>query len=142
MDQTLKYGSWTMSGTAGGRIGANSCAEACRASSAKIRVRVNRNPRYSIISLTLFREIRGRQIREEFHGLTWRGIAATHHEDTKTRRIAKDFFASSCLRGEIFLVAALVLRVHLWSLASFWRETSPAGATQESPGRKPWEQAQ
>jgi len=25
---------------------------------------------------------------------------------------------------------------------SFWRETSPAGATQESPGRKPWEQAQ
>src|SRR5438094_6567637 len=70
MDQTLKYGSWTMSGTAGGRIGANSCAGAWRASSAKIRVRVNRNPRYSIISLTLFREIRGRQIREEFHGLT------------------------------------------------------------------------
>src|SRR5216117_3102917 len=69
MDQTLKYGSWTMSGTAGGRIGANSCAGAWRASSAKIRVRVNRNPRYSIISLTLFREIRGRQIREEFHGL-------------------------------------------------------------------------
>jgi len=28
------------------------------------------------------------------------------------------------------------------SLASFRRETSPAGATQESPGRKPWEQAQ
>ena len=27
-------------------------------------------------------------------------------------------------------------------LASFWRETSPAGATQESPGRKPWEQGQ
>ena len=27
-------------------------------------------------------------------------------------------------------------------LASFWRETSPAGATQESPGRKPWEEAQ
>ena len=27
-------------------------------------------------------------------------------------------------------------------LASFWRDTSPAGATQESPGRKPWEQAQ
>src|SRR5207247_1633002 len=25
-----------------------------------------------------------------------------HHEDTKTRRIAQDFFASSCLRGEIF----------------------------------------
>src|SRR5207247_5163522 len=86
MDQTLKYGSWTMSGTAGGRIGANACAGAWRASSAKIRVRVNRNPRYSIISLTLFREIRGRQIREEFHGLTWRGIAA------------------------IFLVAALVCR--------------------------------
>jgi len=28
------------------------------------------------------------------------------------------------------------------ALVSFWRETSPAGATQESPGRKPWEQAQ
>ena len=28
------------------------------------------------------------------------------------------------------------------SLASFWCETSPAGATQESPGCKPWEQAQ
>jgi len=27
-------------------------------------------------------------------------------------------------------------------LASFWCETSPAGATQESPGRKPWEQGQ
>src|SRR5438552_16150579 len=95
MDQTLKYGSWTMSGTAGGRIGANSCAGAWRASSAKIRVRVNRNPRYSIISLTLFREIRGRQIRQEFHGLTWRRIPPTHHEDTKTRRIATAFFVSS-----------------------------------------------
>src|SRR5216117_2583150 len=27
------------------------------------------------------------------------------------------------------------------TLASFWRETSPKGAAQESPGRKPWEQA-
>ncbi|PYV41821.1 MAG: hypothetical protein DMG09_03830 [Acidobacteria bacterium] len=35
-----------------------------------------------------------------------------HHEDTKTRRIAKDFFAFSCLRGEISLVAALLIRVH------------------------------
>jgi len=26
--------------------------------------------------------------------------------------------------------------------ASFWRETSPEGATQESPGRKPWEKVQ
>ena len=26
----------------------------------------------------------------------------THHKDTKRGRIAKDFFASSCLRGEIF----------------------------------------
>src|SRR5438034_10945992 len=25
---------------------------------------------------------------------------------------------------------------------SFWRETGPEGATQENPGRKPWEQAQ
>src|SRR5213076_399998 len=28
------------------------------------------------------------------------------------------------------------------ALSSFWCETSPAGATQESPGRKPWEQGQ
>jgi len=28
------------------------------------------------------------------------------------------------------------------TITSFWRKTSPAGATQESPGRKPWEQAQ
>jgi len=25
------------------------------------------------------------------------------------------------------------------TIASFWRETSPEGATQESPGREPWE---
>ena len=34
------------------------------------------------------------------------GSVLTHHKDTKTRRIAKDFSASSCLRGEIFLAAA------------------------------------
>ena len=39
---------------------------------------------------------------------------------TKTRRIAKDFFASSCLRGEIFWVAAGLLRVHLWFPLCFW----------------------
>src|SRR6266704_1847756 len=51
-----------------------------------------------------------------------------HHEDTKTRRIAKDFFVSSCLRGEIFWVAAALLCVHLCSSVVFilWSSTARA----------------
>src|SRR5947207_9038945 len=43
-------------------------------------------------------------------GRLWERRYPVHHEDTKTRRIAKDFFASSCFRGEIFWVAAPLLR--------------------------------
>ncbi|PYU93077.1 MAG: hypothetical protein DMG08_11060 [Acidobacteria bacterium] len=42
--------------------------------------------------------------KESHPGFTWERRYPVHHEDTKTRRIAKDFFASSCLRGEFFLV--------------------------------------
>jgi len=34
------------------------------------------------------------------HGAAQPQPKKSHHEDTKTRRIAKDFFASSCFRGE------------------------------------------
>src|SRR5206468_1462835 len=64
----------------------------------------------------------------------WERRHPVHHEDTKTRRIAKDFFASSCLRGEIFLVTALLLRVHLWSLVQ--REGGLQNEAQPGLGRE------
>src|SRR5437667_1814572 len=56
-------------------------------------------------------------------GRLWERRYPVHHEDTKTRRIAKDFFASSCLRGEIFWLrrAALSSAVFICGFRScFW----------------------
>src|SRR5204862_1910792 len=68
-----------------------------------------------------------------FHHLATVTSRHAHHKDTKTRRIAKDFFASSCLRGEIFLGcgwAALCSSVVLFQL--WFRRQPPAasGAVQ------------
>ena len=32
--------------------------------------------------------------------------------------------------------------ISCFALISFWRETSPEGANQESPGQQPWEKSQ
>src|SRR5437899_10706136 len=42
------------------------------------------------------------QAGKDFSAFPWERRHPVRHKDTKTRRIAKDFFASSCLRGEIF----------------------------------------
>src|SRR6266571_4610235 len=50
-----------------------------------------------------------------FCASSWERTHPVHHEDAKKSQ--RTFFASSCLRGEIFLVAALLLVficVHLW----------------------------
>src|SRR5436189_6358696 len=48
---------------------------------------------------------------------SWGRRYPVHHDDAKTRRNPLRFFASSRLRGEIFLVAAGLHRVHLCSSA-------------------------
>src|SRR5213593_4464365 len=85
MDQTLKYGSWAISGTAGGRIGASSCATARPAGSNKSRVRANRNPRCSIIGFKLHADNgAARQLGElcpgAEHGFPY---SPPRHQDTK-----------------------------------------------------------
>src|SRR5436190_2098763 len=56
------------------------------------------------------------QAGKHFSAIPWERRHPVHHEETKTRRIAKDFFASSCLRGETFLVAAPLRRENSWRI--------------------------
>src|SRR5947207_6111116 len=61
-------------------------------------------------------------------GRLWERRYPVHHEDTKTRRIAKDFFASSCFRGEIFWLrrgCSVFSCVHLWFSFMFLVATKP-----------------
>ena len=62
--------------------------------------------------------------------------------ETADERGCTPMFGAAYRRGSACIAVPYPRRYEVCSLVSFWRETSPAGATQESPGRKPWEQAQ
>src|SRR5438128_9491160 len=62
--------------------------------------------------------------------------------ETADERRCTPMFGAAYRRGSACIAVPYPRRYEVCSLVSFWRETSPAGATQESPGRKPWEQAQ